>query len=79
MSTILDKPNVTRISDIDGSTVINGKALTKELDDLKRFAGPYTNLKPLFSKAGKPDQVDNEYFKKTNFIFFTWFWCWIFV
>ena len=63
LSTILDKPNVTRISDIDGSTVVNGKALTKELDDLKRFAGPYTNLKPLFSKSGKPDQVDNEYFK----------------
>jgi len=63
LSTILDKPNVTRISDIDGSTVINGKALTKELDDLKRFAGPYSNLKPLFSKLGNPNQVDNEYFK----------------
>ena len=63
LSTILDKPNVTRISDIDGSTIINGKALTKELDDLKRFAGPYANLKPLFSKQGKPDEVDKEYFK----------------
>ena len=63
LSTILDKPNVTRISDIDGSTIINGKALTKELDDLKRFAGPYSNLKPLFSKQGKPDEVDKEYFK----------------
>ena len=63
LSTILDKPNVTRISDIDGSTIVNGKALTKELDDLKRFAGPYSNLKPLFSKQGKPDEVDKEYFK----------------
>ena len=64
LSTILDKPSVTRISDIDGSTVVNGKALTKELDDLKRFAGQYTNLKPLFTKAGKPDEIDNDYFKK---------------
>jgi hypothetical protein len=63
LSTILDKPNVTRISDIDGSTVVNGKALTKELDDLKRFAGSYSNLKPLFSKLGKPDEIDKEYFK----------------
>jgi len=63
LSTILDKPNVTRISDIDGSTIINGKAFVKEIDDLKRFAGPYTNLKPLFSKQGKPDEIDKEYFK----------------
>lgn len=63
LSTILDKPSVTRISDIDGSTVVNGKALTKELDDLKRFAGQYSNLKPLFAKAGKPNEIDNNYFK----------------
>ena len=64
LTDILDKPTVTRISDVDGSTIINGKAFVKELDDLKRFAGQYSNLKPLFAKAGKPDEIDNDYFKK---------------
>lgn len=62
LSSILDKGSVTKISDIDGSTIINSKAFVKELDDLKRFAGPYANLKPLFAKAGKPNEIDKSYF-----------------
>tara|TARA_R110001599_G_scaffold52504_1_gene146682 strand:+ start:2340 stop:5321 length:2982 start_codon:yes stop_codon:yes gene_type:complete len=62
LSGILEKGSVTKISDIDGSTIINSRAFVKELDDLKRFAGPYANLKPLFAKAGKPNEIDNSYF-----------------
>ncbi len=64
LSNILNKSSVTRISDVDGSTIINSKAFVKELDDLKRFAGPYEKLKPLFSKAGKPNEIDNSYFQQ---------------
>ena len=64
LSGILEKGSVTKISDIDGSTIINSNAFVKELSDLKRFAGPYANLKPLFAKAGKPNEIDNSYFKE---------------